>query len=179
MSEPRMGRDPFTQRPTGDRNSLVPERVGDYRRAHSAADTDDDRAAIHHTLGSGPNQAASGDHKHSEYALKAIEINNVDWRINGFSGNLQVVKPTPRLVVVTFQLTTPGGGVAGGTAMASFPIKWRPLFVYETLVPFMGYDSASGGAIPCYVTTSGFLVPAVGRAAGTTTAGAVTFVSDS
>lgn len=39
-----------------------------YEAAHARADTDGDRSSIHHTLGRSPNQAAPGNHSHSDLA---------------------------------------------------------------------------------------------------------------
>jgi len=39
--------------------------AGTVRDFHTQADTDSDRQAIHHTIGSGVNQAASGSHMHN------------------------------------------------------------------------------------------------------------------
>jgi hypothetical protein len=40
-----------------------------FGKAHASADTDAERDAIHHTLGSGPNQAAQGNHNHADDLL--------------------------------------------------------------------------------------------------------------
>src|SRR5690349_10514370 len=47
---------------------FVPKSSEAYQLAHDSADTDADRSAIHHTLGTGPFQAAPGNHRHSKYA---------------------------------------------------------------------------------------------------------------
>lgn len=41
-----------------------PPSAEDVERFHTQADTDARKEAIHHTLGSGTNQAAPGDHTH-------------------------------------------------------------------------------------------------------------------
>lgn len=46
---------------TEDKDSPKAETVS---RFHSNADTDSSRTALHHTLGPGKNQAASGNHSH-------------------------------------------------------------------------------------------------------------------
>lgn len=62
-----------------DDKSPKAETVADF---HNNADTDASRTALHHTLGPGRNQAASGAHTHdgndSPRLLSGVQINGAD-----------------------------------------------------------------------------------------------------
>lgn len=63
-----MGSGGQSNNPSSRNNPLTSQRASVFKQAHSAADTDDDRSALHHTLGSSPNQAAPGNHGHTDLA---------------------------------------------------------------------------------------------------------------
>lgn len=55
-----------------DQSKLSDVTAAESRRMHLRADTDLSQRSIHHTLGSGHNQAAPGDHDHSGPRAKRI-----------------------------------------------------------------------------------------------------------
>lgn len=59
-----------TGRPNQVPGKLIADEVLDFEQAHTNSDTDVDRNAMHHTLGTGPTQAAAGNHNHDGRYLK-------------------------------------------------------------------------------------------------------------
>lgn len=102
---------PFSSAPTG--GPFAKKKRVIYKEAHEDADTDNERGSIHHTLGSGPNQAAPGNHKHNEYMLKpSTEMLTLTAGPNINLGTSWAVR-LPGAVFVSLDLTTTAAIIAG------------------------------------------------------------------
>jgi len=104
---------------------------GAYDLSHAQADTDADRTAIHHTLGTGPLQAAAGNHNHdtrydAKYQSKAqIFTNDPDYRsdfpnIGSWTWTWSQTIIDGDLITYKGQITLTAG--FAGTAFMSLPI---------------------------------------------------------
>lgn len=133
------------------------------REFHTNADTDGSPKAIHHTLGSGANQAAPGNHSHDggqsvildppdpvviDYSWTALPLSNA-WAV--FGAGFEV--PSYRKIgdevqvrgLMKHAITTTAG------VFATLPLGFRPLAIQQ----FPG--NASGGIADLRVASTGAL----------------------
>jgi hypothetical protein len=168
----------WNQNQNQQKSLIIPSKeVSDF---HSNSDVDSGRLAQHHTLGTDPNQAASGSDFKAHLTEHELEhANDVEGLVlAGIAGvaSASTLNRSGRHITIEFNATCTVGQ-AGGTGIVQVPAIHLPLGVANKY--FECFDTGTGNPRAMYFTTTGFWVPIFAIGAGQGTIGYISYTAKS